>query len=120
VPNSYVASADGLDGIGDEYHFSRDSYLKLGARFAVQMMQGIHKYEQTGVAQKQSYHVISGTPVTSSLNNILVYTLRGQIVFSGPTTLWQASNFIKSGNVFIVNNMAIDATENHVAIQTVR
>lgn len=119
VPNSYVASADGLGGIGDEYHFSHDSYLKLGARFAVQMMKGIRKYEQTDIAKKQRYHVISGAPITSSPNIIRVFTLRGQMVFTGSTTIWQASHFLKSGNVFIVNNMTV-ATAKNVVTQTKR
>jgi hypothetical protein len=120
VPNSYVASADGLAGIGDEYHFSRDSYLKLGARYAVQMMIGIHKYEQTNIAPRQSYLAISGSPVASQNKNIRVFNLNGQIVFNGPTTLWQASHSLKSGNVFIIDNRLINATVNHNVTRTER
>ena len=38
IPNSYVISAEGLGHQGDNVHFSAESYRKLGARYANQML----------------------------------------------------------------------------------
>jgi hypothetical protein len=111
VPNSYVASAQGLSGIGDEYHFSRDGYLKLGARFAEQMMKGYRVFQKDQIAKEQRNRAFSAATVTSSGNAIKVYTLGGQLVFSGPATSWiTPQRALNAGNLFIVTNSAAQAS----------
>jgi len=105
VPNSYVASAQGLSGIGDDYHFNRDAYLKLGARYAEQMMKGIRAYEKTGIAQHQLSGPLSASGIKSTNNEIKVYTVGGQLIFSGTAGAWKSSyKASHAGNLFVVTS----------------
>jgi len=102
VTNSYVASAQGLTGIGDDYHFSRDAYLTLGKRYAEQMMKGIRAYEKTGIEPRNP---LTTSGVTSSSNEIKVYTLGGQLIFSGAASSWKSSQkAMNAGSLLIVTN----------------
>ncbi|HEX3019885.1 MAG TPA: sialate O-acetylesterase [Chitinispirillaceae bacterium] len=104
VPNSYVASAEGLAGAGDQYHFNRESYLKLGARFAEQMMKGIHVVEKTHTAQQKHYRAVSVSSIKQS-DNIQVFNLSGKTIFNGSAAKWKTIHTsMKTGNVFIIAN----------------
>jgi hypothetical protein len=110
VTNSYVASAQGLTGIGDEYHFSHDAYITLGKRFAEQMMKGIRAYEKTGITSR---HPLSAAGVTSSSKEIKVYTLNGELIFNGQASSWTSSRkAMSAGNLLIVNTGMTSASSN--------
>ena len=55
IPNSYVISAEGLGHQGDFVHFSAESYRKLGARYAEQMLKLLNNEVEIPDAECDKY-----------------------------------------------------------------
>ena len=65
VPNSYVISADGIEGVStDAWHFSAEGYREFGRRYAAQMLEilnnesAIENINSTPNAATQTYDVL--------------------------------------------------------------
>ncbi len=92
IPNSYVASAQGLSGKGDQFHFNRDSYLKLGARYAEQMMKAIHVANPVGINPK-----IINNKKALTVNNLKETSTTALYTISGKKLSASAVQNIASG-----------------------
>ena len=103
LPFGYVASSQGLSA-HDQYHFNRDSYLKLGERFAVEMMKGLHEANLITKATPRK-RVIKAKSAASITENVTIYSLDGRMISNKSI---QNSGMLKTalrpGNMYIIKD----------------
>lgn len=102
----YYASSSGLVGGGDyrDLHFDTTGYVKMGERYAVEMMKGLHAANLiTGTRPESRKRIVSSVSADVSSNNTAVYTLNGRLVSSGSQLLKNRSS-MQPGNMYVVAN----------------
>jgi hypothetical protein len=100
IPNSYVASASGLDGT-DQFHFSLTSQRELGRSYARIMLNALRT---TGVIPANREVKKTPLAIGSWPKDAAIYSLNGRLVASGAAAKdrFEAMKTMRAGNVYLI------------------
>ena len=100
IPNAYVASASGLDGV-DQFHFSLTSQRELGRRYARIMLNALRT---TGVIPANREVKKAPAAIGPWPEDAVIYSLNGRIIASGAAAKNRlaAMKTMRAGNVYLV------------------
>ena len=88
IPNSYVVSSEGCNGMSDHLHFTPEGYRKLGRRYAKKMLEaqgfkGLEKEAPVGFDQRRE-NISRGKIDTVTYKSKTVGTNRKALVYTPP------------------------------------